>query len=158
MAVLIGGQKLKIYEVKRDSKFIREMISDARVFWYNHVKTKVAPPPRSIADCLLQFPEGEKKKQLNTNPFLNNLIGSGKTIKKRMKELQGDFDEVAKEIMITMKDAEEVIDTKGDKLVTWVNTSRTSLDQKNFTLAHPALSEKFKQVSTFRTFKIRGDL
>mgnify|MGYP002700647057 CR=1 FL=1 len=155
VAVLIGGQKLKIYTVKRDSKFIREMISDARIFWYNHVKTKVAPPPRSIADCLLQFPEASDGKEMVCDPFLNNLIGSGVTIKKQIKELKGDLDEVSKEIMCIMKGSSSVINKQGDKLVTWANSSRTSLDQKQFALLHPNLFEKLKQVSTFRTFKIK---
>tara|TARA_R110002020_G_scaffold20028_1_gene68648 strand:+ start:1158 stop:2066 length:909 start_codon:yes stop_codon:yes gene_type:complete len=155
VAVLIGGQKLKIYTVRRDSKFIREMISDARIFWYNHVKTKVAPPPRSIADCLLQFPEGTDDKEMLCDPFLNNLIGSGVTIKKQIKELKGDLEEVSKEIMCIMKNSTSVTNKQGEKMVTWANSSRTSLDQKQFALLHPNLFEKLKQVSTFRTFKIK---
>lgn len=155
VAVLIGGQKLKIYEVKRDCKFIREMVTDARVFWYNHVKTKVAPPARSIADCLLQFPIATDDKELVCDPFLNNLIGSGVTIKKQIKELEGDFKELSKEIMSLMKSSSSIINKKGEKLVTWANSSRTSLDQKQFSVAHPSLFEKFKQTTTFRTFKIK---
>ena len=154
VAVLIGGQKLKIYTVRRDSKFIREMITDARIFWYNHVLTKVAPPPRSIADCLLQFPEAEEKEML-TDPFISNLIGSGITIKKKIKELKGDLDELSKELMSVMKDSSAIINREGEKLVTWVNSSRTSLDQKQFALLHPNLFKKLKQVSNFRTFKIK---
>jgi putative phage-type endonuclease len=156
VAVLIGGQKLKIYEVKPDKKFQREMVTEARIFWYNHVLTKVAPPARSIADCLLQFPQGEEAKQMLTDPFISNLIGSGSTIKKKIKELKGDYDELSKELMSLMKDSSSIIDDKGDKLVTWANSSRTSLDQKQLALSHPNLYEKFKQVSTFRTFKIKG--
>jgi len=155
VAVLIGGQKLKIYTVRRNSKFIREMISDARIFWYNHVKTKVAPPPRSIADCLLQFPEGTDSKEILCDPFLNNLIGSGVTIKKQIKELKGDLEEVSKEIMCIMKNSTSVTNKQGEKMVTWANSSRTSLNQKQFALLHPNLFEKLKQVSTFRTFKIK---
>jgi putative phage-type endonuclease len=155
VAVLIGGQKLKIYTVRRNSKFIREMISDARIFWYNHVKTKVAPPPRSIADCLLQFPEGTDDKEMLCDPFLNNLIGSGVTIKKQIKELKGDLEEVSKEIMCIMKNSTSVTNKQGEKMVTWANSSRTSLNQKQFALLHPNLFEKLKQVSTFRTFKIK---
>jgi len=58
--------------------------------------------------------------------------------------------------MSLMKDSSSIIDDKGDKLVTWANSSRTSLDQKQLALSHPNLYEKFKQVSTFRTFKIKG--
>jgi predicted phage-related endonuclease len=154
VAVLIGGQKLKIYTVRRDKKFIREMVTDARIFWYNHVLTKVAPPPRSITDCLLQFPEAEEKEMM-TDPFITNLIGSGNTIKKKIKDLKGDLDDISKELMCVMKDSSAIINRQGDKLVTWVNSSRTSLDQKQFALLHPNLFAKLKQVSNFRTFKIK---
>ena len=156
VAVLIGGQKLKIYEVSPDKKFQKEMISDAKVFWYNHVLKKVAPPPRSIADCLLQWPEESKEeKSILCDPFLFNLISSGKIIKKKIKDLKEDLDQISKEIMSLMKDSSSIIDQGGDKLVTWVNTTRTSLDQKEFLKTNPSLFEKFKQVSKFRTFKIK---
>ena len=155
VAVLIGGQKLKIYEVKKDNKFIREMISDARVFWYNHVKTKIAPPPRSIADCLLLFPDGTEEKHLTSDPFLAQLISSGKVIKRKMKELQEDFEEIQTTIMSHMKDSSAIVNGKGEKIVTWSSGSRTSLDQKSFEKVHPNLFEKFKKVTNYRTFKIK---
>lgn len=156
VAVLIGGQKLKIYEVFPDEKFQKEMIADAKVFWYNHVLTKVAPPPRSIADCLLQWPEESKEeKSILCDPFMFNLISSGKIIKKKIKELKEDLEQINKEIMILMKDSSSIINQSGEKLVTWVNTTRTSLDQKEFLKTNPTLFEKFKQVSKFRTFKIK---
>jgi len=155
VAVLIGGQKLKVYEVLPDEKFQEEMISDAKVFWYNHVLTKVAPPPRSIADCLLQFPEAEDEKALMVDPFVFNLISGGQIIKRKIKELKGDLDQTSKEIMSHMKDSSMIINQAGEKLVTWKNSSRTSLDQKLLEKTNPNLYEQFKQVSTYRTFKIK---
>ena len=131
------------------------MISDARVFWYNHVKTKIAPPPRSIADCLLLFPDGTEEKHLTSDPFLDQLISSGKVIKRKMKELQEDFEEIQTTIMSHMKDSSAIVNGKGEKIVTWSSGSRTSLDQKSFEKVHPNLFEKFKKVTNYRTFKIK---
>ena len=155
VAVLIGGQKLKIYEVLPDKKFQRDMIADAKVFWYNHVKTKVAPPPRSIADCLLQWPESKEEKVQLADPFIFNLISSGRTLKKQIKELKADLDQISKEIMGHMKTSSSIINQSGEKLVTWVNSTRTSLDQKLLEKTNPSLFEQYKQTSNFRTFKIK---
>ena len=84
-----------------------------------------------------------------------NYIIWRKIIKKKMKELKEDLEQINKEIMTLMKDSSSIIDQGGEKLVTWVNTTRTSLDQKEFLKTNPSLFEKFKQVSKFRTFKIK---
>ena len=89
------------------------------------------------------------------DPFVFNLISGGQIIKRKIKELKGDLDQTSKEIMSHMKDSSMIINQAGEKLVTWSNSSRASLDQKLLEKTHPNLYEQFKQVATFRTFKIK---
>jgi hypothetical protein len=54
------------------------------------------------------------------------------------------------ELAMLLQDAEYgAID--GTQVVSWKNSSRTSFDTKRFEQEHPALAEKFKKTSTFRT-------
>ena len=42
----------------------------------------------------------------------------------------------------------------GTQVVSWKNSKRTSFDTKRFEQEHPALAEKFKKTTTFRTMRI----
>jgi len=42
----------------------------------------------------------------------------------------------------------------GTQVVSWKNSKRTSFDTKKFEAEHPALAEKFKKTTTFRTMRI----
>lgn len=57
------------------------------------------------------------------------------------------------ELAMLLQDAEHgAID--GVQVVSWKNSKRTSFDTKKFEAEHPALAEKFKKTSTFRTMRI----
>jgi len=57
------------------------------------------------------------------------------------------------ELAMLLQDAEYgAID--GVQVVSWKNSKRTSFDTKKFEAEHPALAEKFKKTSTFRTMRI----
>jgi predicted phage-related endonuclease len=57
------------------------------------------------------------------------------------------------ELAMLLQDAEYgAID--GTQVVSWKNSSRTSFDTKKFEAEHPALAEKFRKTSTFRTMRI----
>ena len=57
------------------------------------------------------------------------------------------------ELAMLLQDAEYgAID--GIQVVSWKNSKRTSFDTKKFEAEHPALAEKFKKTSTFRTMRI----
>ena len=46
----------------------------------------------------------------------------------------------------------------GTRVVSWKSASRESFDQKTFTAEHPALAEKFRKTSTYRTMRVtKGD-
>jgi len=57
------------------------------------------------------------------------------------------------ELAMLLQDAEYgAID--GTQVVSWKNSKRTSFDTKKFEAEHPALAEKFKKTTTFRTMRI----
>jgi hypothetical protein len=57
------------------------------------------------------------------------------------------------ELAMLLQDAEYgAID--GTQVVSWKNSKRTSFDTKKFEAEHPALADKFKKTSTFRTMRI----
>lgn len=51
VAVLIGGQDYREFEIARDDGLIDEMFGAALRFWFEHVVAGVAPPCSSPAEC-----------------------------------------------------------------------------------------------------------
>lgn len=50
VAVLIGADDLRVYEVKRDEELIAEIRRRVVQFWTDNVLAKVPPPPQTIGD------------------------------------------------------------------------------------------------------------
>lgn len=50
VAVLIGADDLRVYEVKRDDELIAEIRKRAVQFWTENVMKKVPPPPVTVSD------------------------------------------------------------------------------------------------------------
>jgi hypothetical protein len=70
---------------------------------------------------------------------------------KRQAELVEDL--IKGELAMLLQDAEYgAID--GTQVVSWKNSKRTSFDTKKFEAEHPALAEKFRKTTTFRTMRI----
>lgn len=153
--VLIGGQKLQVYKIERDEEEIQSLINKEKDFWNNHVMKRIPPEPMSSEEAMLQFPKADEElEELVATPLMKTLVTRGRDIKRQIAELKAQGDDINKEIMNLMKEASVVVDEEGEKLVTWLNGSKTGLDQKAFKQTHPDLAKEFSRVSEFRTFKI----
>jgi len=153
--VLIGGQKIQVYKIDRDEKQIRKLIDKEKDFWNNHILKKIPPEPMSAEEAMLQFPKSsEELEEMKATPLLLNLIATGQDLREKEAEIKALKSDNNKDIMNHMKTAAVVVDEEGRKLATWINGSKTGLDQKALKLAHPDLADKFCRVSEFRTFKI----
>lgn len=73
--------------------------------------------------------------------------------KQQIKSAEAVRDQLQGEIAMLLQDAEfGAVD--GTQVVSWKNSKRTSFDAKRFEQEHPALAEKFKKTTTFRTMRI----
>lgn len=86
VAVLIGADDLRVYEVKRDDELIAAMRTKAVQFWTEHVQKKVPPPPQTVGDThKLLFKYGGFPVQ--NDPEIMTALGNLRTVKKTEKEV-----------------------------------------------------------------------
>jgi putative phage-type endonuclease len=155
-AVLIGGNKMRIYEIKRNEERIEELIAAEKKFWYDYVIGGETPPPQSSEEALLQFPAGIEDTPLLANPMTIQLHAAVKQLDEEIKEKKFERERMATELMAHMKAHTLLVTASGDNLVTWKNSTRRNKDNKAIEAAlskHEDTSQYINETSV-RTFKI----
>ena len=94
VAVLIGADDLRVYEVKRDEELIAEIRGRALDFWMNHVQKKVPPPVQTVGDTHKMlfkyggFPVVNDLEVMATLHDLRTIKESEKEVKKLKEECE----------------------------------------------------------------------
>jgi len=99
-----------------------------------------------------QYPEG-KNVSVELPSDVKAKIGELNVIKQTIKDAEDAEDRIKAELTALMGEAEYAT-IGGTLALTWKNSVRNSLDQKQLEAAHPALVEKFKKQTNVRTFRV----
>ena len=155
-AVLIGGNKMRIYEIERNETRIKELITAEKKFWYDYVIGGETPPPQSSEEALLQFPEGTTDAALLATPFTTQLHAAIKKMDKEAKDKKAERERMVTELMSHMKDHTQLINSTGDNLATWKNYTRNGKDNKAMEAALSKYEDtsKYDKASSSRTFRV----
>jgi len=104
-----------------------------------------------------QYPEG-KNVSVELPSSMKEKINELNIIKRGIKDAEAVEDRIKAELTALMGEAEYAT-IGGTLALTWKNSVRNSLDQKQLEAAHPALVEKFKKQTNVRTFRVatKGD-
>ena len=155
-AVLIGGNKMRIYEIKRDENRIAELVKEEKKFWYDYVEGGMNPPPRTTDEALLQFPRGEIDAALLANPMTTQLHAAVKKLDEEIKSKRDEREGLVTDLMNHLKDHTLLVTAEGTNLITWKNSTRKNKDNKAIEAAlskHEDTSQYIKETS-IRTFKV----
>ena len=119
------------------------MLPDGAEYAFRHIQAQY-PEGKNVS---VELPSSMKEK-------INELNG----IKRTIKDAEAAEDRIKAELTALMGEAEYAT-LNGHLALTWKNSVRNSLDQKQLEAAHPALVEKFKKQTNVRTFRVatRGD-
>ena len=154
IAVLIGGQKFKIYTYNKDVEFEGNLIKAGVDFWQNHVEKKIPPAPSNLDDLKLMYPFGENNKTIKADGKLLELAKELKTLKEDSKKLDSKMDELKFSIQSFMQDSDTLIDENNKKIITWKTTlGRSSIDSDKLKASYPdAYTDCLKKSNSYRTF------
>lgn len=104
VAVLIGADDLRVYEVKRDNELNQEIIKRATDFWENHVRANIPPPVQTVSDThKMLFRYGGGFPVLNDPEIMTSLhcLREVKKTQKELDELQEKHElEIKKRLLI----------------------------------------------------------
>lgn len=138
LAVLIGGNDFRTYEIPRDRELEAAILAGAAEFWH-HVENGVPPDPMTPEDVKLRWPKHLQPSTVAT-PDIEGLVYEHAAAKRLLKECAGEEERLAAEIKLFMEDAGDLVTDDGRTLATW-RSARPSkkLDAKRFAADHPDL-------------------
>lgn len=143
LAVLIGGNDYRIYEIHRDPALEAAIVAGAREFW-SHVEQRRPPDPQTPDDVKLRWPKSLGETVVAT-PEIEEACAELARAKKTLKE--AELHEASTKMLIQqfMAEASELVDSTGKKLATWrTNKSSTRYDTKKLVEEYPALMAEYE--------------
>lgn len=153
LAVLIGGNKFRMYRIERDEDLIQSIFEQVKSFWFNHVIADVPPDPTCFDDVLHRWSKHVVGKQVEANFEQIKLGEELVAVQNRQKSDKAREDEIKLKIVSTMQDAEMMI-SQGKTLFTYKEQSSTRIDSTLLKKVDPDLFEKYSKTSSTRVFRI----
>jgi len=155
LAVLIGGNDLRMYEIPRDAELEEAILVGAREFW-SHIETGSPPDPATPEDVKLRWP-----KDLGTTVIATADIAAAcsglKELKSDLKSLTERVEREAADIKNFMAEGAQLVDADGTLLATWRKAKDSrAFDETAFARIHPQLHQQFmRDVTGSRRFLLK---
>lgn len=127
VAVLIGGNKLRIYTVYRDRWLEGRVFAKVEAFWFGNVQAQVPPAATALDNEGMKqlFPKQMRPLKDGTPELLETLLRLGE-VKASQKEDQVLRDEYEAHLKLAIADGEGLTWPNGAK-VTWKNNKDTEV-------------------------------
>ena len=147
VAVLIGGQDFRMYEVKRDQDVIDAIVSKCRDFWENHVLKDVPPAPINVDDIKKLYAKDSGEMTEATD------IGELRNLKEQIKSLKEQEEAVASRLIMAIGE-KTGLTLGGKKAVTYKAMSTTRFSSTDFKKSHPDLYQAFAKTTSTRVLRL----
>jgi len=155
LAVLLGANDLRIYRIDRDAELEKLMLERLADFW-RRVQERDPPPPTSLDDCDLRWPQ-DNGKQIVATPEISKAIEELRILRGTLKAYGANEEELELQVKVFMGEhAEILLDREGKTLSTWKTQSAKRLDSKRLQAEQPAVYEAYLKASTSRVFRLKG--
>jgi predicted phage-related endonuclease len=103
-------------------------------------------------NAVAMYPEGYENTVVLDHSVMDSLERLA-LAREQKKQAEAVEEQIKGEIAMMLQDC-EYGSIDGTTVVSWKNSERTSFDSKKFQAEHPALFDKFKKTSRFRTMRI----
>ena len=142
LAVLIGGNDFRIYEIPRDEQLIDAIEAGAREFW-THVEERRPPDPATPEDVKLRWP-----RDIGSSIVVTDDIAAAcaelKELKALLKQAVDKEAALKAQIQTYMTEAANLVDADGREIATWRKAKDSQkFDDKRFAAEEPALYERY---------------
>lgn len=152
LAVLIGGQDFRMYEIKRNDALINTIVQRCKDFWFNHVVADVPPAPVTSEDMAKVYPTSNGD-MAEADEAAVVAIGELRNIDAQIKELKKSREE-HEEVLKRSIAQRDGLTIGGKKAATWKSSVRHTVDTKTLKSEYPDIYEDCLKESTSRTLRI----
>ena len=138
VAVLIGGNDFRIYEIPADEEVQALMIEKEAEFWHM-VESKTPPEPRTYSELKEKFGSASKAQEVQADESVLRAVQRLKEISAAKKE----EDELRAVIMATLKESDTLV-FGSDVIATWkAGKPVKRFDAKAFEAENPEIYKQF---------------
>ena len=152
VAVLIGGQDFRIYEVKRDDATIKALTEACRKFWTVNVLGKIPPQPQDFDDVKRLFKK-ETGPMIEASNEAAVAIGEYRSISEKIKMLESQKEACATQIAAACGEAEGLT-IGGKKAATFKTVKTRRFDSTRFKADNQPLYEQYLLQSESRRLRV----
>ena len=118
LAVLIGGNEYRDYEIPYDAELAEYCAARCVEFWNNYV-VKDVPPPLTASDDLTNAFQWVSGSTITATPEIETLVKKIKELKAAKKEAETLEAELSAQVKIFIGENETLFSRDGEKLATW---------------------------------------
>lgn len=147
LALLLGGNKYRQYNIKFDAELFAIMINEAQNFWLNHVLARVEPTPTTLANAKHKYARALPDSTLDLFNDDDNIaiIDRYIELKDTEKQVKADLEQ-AQTDLICLIGEHEALAVDGELVVTYkAGKGRETFDKKGCLKAYPELAEQFAE-------------
>ena len=148
LALLLGGNKYRQYNIKFDSELFEIMIDEAQNFWVNHVLARVEPTPTTLANAKQKYATSTPDSVLNIafdDDAVIAVVDRYIELKEQEKELKGKLEQAQTDVINLIED-NEALTIDGELVMTYkAQKGREIFDKKGCLKAYPQLAEQFAE-------------
>jgi hypothetical protein len=155
LAVLLGGQELKVIKVDVTPDMMLEHVQWCAK-WWGFVASDTQPDPETVEQCKMSWPVSESLYAL-ANADLETYCAQLSLASKQRKDLE-EYEEKLKTRIMSFMNSRDVLATMdGNVLATWKSAkSSQKFDVKAFQAAYPKMYEQFvREAPGSRRFLIK---
>lgn len=152
VAVLIGGNDFRVYEVRANREVFSGLTERCWQFWHEHVIAGVPPDPATAADVLKLHGQDDGELVEATNAQAAD-IGELRTIKEKLAGLMQEKAAIEERIKLALGERLGLT-IGGQKAVTWKTQKRTSFDVQAYLAMNPLEYGKYCKTSSQRVFRL----
>lgn len=162
LALLLGGNKYRQYNIKFDAELFEIMIDEAQNFWVNHVSARVEPTPTTLANAKQKYATSTPDSVLNIafdDDAVIAVVDRYTDLKEQEKELKEKLEQAQTDVINLIED-NEALTIDGELVMTYkAQKGRETFDKKGCLKAYPQLAEQFAEFTktgeVSRTLRIK---
>ncbi len=143
VAVLIGGQDFRLYEVPADRE-LQELIIEQEAEFWQAVQSGTPPNPVRYADVVARFGRTSREAAVRATDEVLVALATLRRLKIEQSELDAAEEQAKAIVLAALGEADTLTDAAGRTLATWkASKPAMRLDGAALKAAHPDLWQQF---------------
>lgn len=153
VAVLVAGQDLRTYEVRRDPEVGAELVEACVRFWRDHVEARRPPDPIHNREAARRW-RATLDKTVAMDDAAKLDLAQLVTVRQQIDQLEKEKEELELRLKLLLEDATALVDARGVPLVTWRASTSQRFDLERFKAEEPDLHARYLKQTETRRFLI----